>query len=522
LHKRFVIAWISPDLSKCETRSAIEIFQNNCMQYKPGDPAYEEWNDRGANLRFKGRPSVIVSVDNADALADALQSAVDAGLHMAIRGGGHCLENFVADPSVQVVIDISRMKGIRYDPEKNAIEVKAGNTVGEMHKHLFENWGIVLPVGEEPNIGMGGHIAGGAFGFLCRQHGLGADHLYALELLWVNINRCVEKIIVTRNEDDTNRELWWAHTGGGTGNFGVVTRYWFRSPAATGSDPVLLLPKAPEYVETANLNWAWKDFDESKFITLVSNFGNWCAENSGTGISARSFFGSIHLWNRVTGKIQLKGLMTDPANTEPVIKELLEGMNRNLNLPYRLERKKMSWLQFALNPLPDIFPQHKIAFKFKDAFLLKPFTHQQLKTAYQYLTEMEDTPGASITMVTYGGKVNEVPADATATAQRSAIMTMNCAPGWTDPGEEKKYMHWVRSCYHDLFTADGGAPVPGERSGGCMIPHPDNDLANPLWNKTGLPWYHFYYLHHYPRLQQIKATWDPLNIFHHALSIRPA
>ncbi|MDP9041006.1 MAG: BBE domain-containing protein, partial [Bacteroidota bacterium] len=35
------------------------------------------------------------------------------------------------------------------------------------------------------------------------------------------------------------------------------------------------------------------------------------------------------------------------------------------------------------------------------------------------------------------------------------------------------------------------------------------------------PWYQFYYQHHYPRLQQIKAKWDPLNIFHHALSIKP-
>jgi len=243
------------------------------MEFKPGDPAYEQWNEKGANLRFKGRPSVIVTVDHTEALISALQSAVDSGLHVAVRGGGHCLENFVADPAVQVIIDISQLKGIRYDPEKNAIEVKAGNTVGEMHQHLFKTWGIVMPVGEEPNIGMGGHIAGGAFGFLCRQHGLGVDHLYALELLWVNKDRKIEKIIVSREKDDINRELWWAHTGGGTGNFGIVTRYWFRSPSAKTSDPANLLPAAPEYVETINLDWAWKDFDESAFQTLVSNFG---------------------------------------------------------------------------------------------------------------------------------------------------------------------------------------------------------------------------------------------------------
>jgi len=119
------------------------------MDYKPRDIAYEQWNDGGVNLRFKGRPFAIIAVDNSDALTDTLQVAIDAGHHLAIRGGGHCLENFVADPAVQLIIDISRMKGIRYDPEKNAIEVSAGNTVGEMHEKLFTEWNIVMPVGEE-------------------------------------------------------------------------------------------------------------------------------------------------------------------------------------------------------------------------------------------------------------------------------------------------------------------------------------------------------------------------------------
>jgi hypothetical protein len=494
--------------------------QNQSKEYPYGDPGYEKWNDRGVNLRFKGRPSVIIAVDNTESLTNALQSAVDAGHHLAVRGGGHCLENFVADPAVQVIIDISEMKGIRYDPGKNAIEVKAGNTVGEMHVKLFNEWGIVMPVGEEPNIGMGGHIAGGAFGFLCRQHGLGVDHLFALELLWVNKNRRVEKIIVSRDPDDVNRDLWWAHTGGGTGNFGIVTRYWFRSPSATGNDPSQLLPAAPAYVETVNLDWAWKDFDESAFHILVSNFGTWCAENAGEGISARSFFGTLHLWNRVTGKLQLRGMITDPENTEPVLEGLFKALNKGLNLPFRLVRKKMSWLEFALKPLPDIFPEGKIAFKFKDAFLLKPFTDRQINTVYKYLTEMTDTSGASVGMATYGGKVNEVSADATAAVQRNAIITMSCTPGWTDPQEETKYLNWARSCYQELFVGEGGAPVPGERSGGCIIAHPDNDLADPAWNKTAVPWHQFYYQHHYPRLQEIKAKWDPLNIFHHALSVR--
>ena len=33
---------------------------------------------------------------------------------------------------------------------------------------------------------MGGHVVGGAFGFLCRQLGLAADYLYAVEVVTVD------------------------------------------------------------------------------------------------------------------------------------------------------------------------------------------------------------------------------------------------------------------------------------------------------------------------------------------------
>ena len=99
------------------------------MVIKPGDPAYDSWNDRGVNLRFKGRPSCIISVSTIEELSQAFQQTVDQGLYVVVRGGGHCLENFVANPSVEVIIDISKMKGIRHDPQKKAIEVMAGETL---------------------------------------------------------------------------------------------------------------------------------------------------------------------------------------------------------------------------------------------------------------------------------------------------------------------------------------------------------------------------------------------------------
>ena len=124
----------------------------------PGDPDYNYWNNRNANLRLVGKPLRIIPVNSIDELTSALQETVNENYRLAIRGGGHCLENFVSDAAVKVIIDISGMKGINYNPEFNAIEIMAGVTLGEMHEKLYNDWGIVLPTGEHPAIGIGGHI----------------------------------------------------------------------------------------------------------------------------------------------------------------------------------------------------------------------------------------------------------------------------------------------------------------------------------------------------------------------------
>ncbi|MEO6193374.1 MAG: BBE domain-containing protein, partial [Thermoanaerobaculia bacterium] len=422
-----------------------------------------------------------------------------------------------------VILDVSPMKRVYYDADRGAVAVECGATVGETFRALFETWGVVIPLGEHPDIGMGGHVAGGAFGFLCRQLGLAADYLYAVEVVTVNEGGQASPVVATRESSDPHRDLWWAHTGGGGGNFGVVTRYWFRSPDASGEDPARLLPRAPESITTFKAEWNWSDIDEPAFLRILQNHGVWCERNSGADSPHASLWALLEIHRKQFGKIIVRGVSTAGDGAERQVEDHLAMLSEGGIAPHGRELARMSWLEFALNPLPDLFaaPPGGVSVKVKDALLRKRFTDRQIGVAYEYLTRADhDIMGGMLGLATYGGRINTVARDATAAAQRDSILDIACTTGWLDPGEEAKNLAWVRAFYKDLFAETGGVPVPGEAYDGAFINHPDTDLADPALNTSGVPWHTLYYKENYPRLQQIKARWDPRNVFRHALSIR--
>ncbi len=489
----------------------------------PDDPRYLAVVDKRFNKRFRASPYYVRLVSSTDQVVSAVEEAVREGRRLVVTSGGHCLEGFVSNPEVRVIIDVSPMKRVYYDAELCAIAVECGATVGETFRALFETWGVVIPLGEHPDIGMGGHVAGGAFGFLCRQLGLAADYLYAVEVVTVDEGGRASSVVATRETSDPNRDLWWAHTGGGAGNFGVVTQYWFRSPDASGEDPARLLPRAPESITTFKAEWNWSDIDHRSFEQLLRNHGMWSEQNSDADSPYTSLFTLLEIHRKQFGKIVTRGLSTAGAAAERQAEDYLFAVGEGVGAPSGQELARMSWLEFALNPFPDLFatPPGGVSIKVKDALLKRRFTDRQIEVAYDYLTRSDhDVMGGMLGLATYGGQINTVAPDATASAQRASILDIACTTGWPDPGEEEKNLTWVRAFYQDLFAESGGVPVPGAAYDGAFINHPDTDLADPLLNTSRVPWHMLYYKANYPRLQAIKARWDPGNVFRHTLSIR--
>jgi aclacinomycin oxidase len=495
------------------------------VEVRSVDPRYADYQMRGYNRRFIGTPESVFGVTGTAQVIAVLTEAVRQGKRVVVRSGGHCLENFIDDPAVQVVIDLSRMDDIRFDPLMGAFAVGGGATLGRVYQALDQGWGVTLPAGSCPAVGVGGHVPGGGNGVLSRLHGHASDHLYAVEVVVVGANGRACAVIATRESDDPNRDLWWAHTGGGGGNFGIVTRFWFRSPDSDGRDPATALPPRPSRFVLATAAWRWEDIDEPRLTTLMDNFGGWCARNSAPNTPTAAVHGEVVAFRRDFGLVTLMGRL-DPS--VPGSRELLDAylseVSAGLPEPAVRTFDDEPWLYKMIN-VPDPastfgMDASRLRSKLKAAYLRTGLDRRQLSAAHRHLTDPGYAhPAGAIVLASWGGKINAVgPAD-TATAQRDSIMLLSVVTAWAEADEDDKHLAWVRSFYRELFAATGGVPVPGDRTDGSYINWPDSDLADPEWNTSGVAWSTLYYGDNYPRLRAIKSQWDPRGVFRHALSI---
>ena len=164
------------------------------------------------------RPRLIARCgDVADVIA-AVDYARENNLLTAIRGGGHNGAGLgTCDDGL--VIDLSRMKGIRVDPTAKTVRVEGGCVWGDVD-HATHAFGMATPCGFISTTGVAGLTLGGGIGYLTRRYGLTIDNLLSADVV------LADGRFVTASAKE-NPDLFWALRGGG-GNFGVVTSFEFR------------------------------------------------------------------------------------------------------------------------------------------------------------------------------------------------------------------------------------------------------------------------------------------------------
>ena len=167
--------------------------------------------------------------------------------------------------------------------------------------------------------------------------------------------------------------------------------------------------------------------------------------------------------------------------------------------------RRMPWIE-ATQTLNGSGPNQRG--KYKSAYMKKPFPQPQIDVMWKYLTADHGNPQALLQVDSYGCEINRVASDATAVPQRSSIMKLQYQTYWVHPRDDERNLHWIREFYDAMYGADG--PRPDGVVDGCYVNYPDCDLRD---------WQSLYYLENYPRLQRVKAEWDPHDIFNHRQSI---
>ena len=510
------------------------------MVVQPGDVRYPSLS-RGFNQRWIGEPEYVVVVRSSTEAKEALQKAVreepknPKRTRITVRSGGHCYENFVCGDDVRVILDVSQMCNIEYDPKMDAYCVEAGASNWHTYSHLFPVSGRALPGGSCYSVGLGGHITGGGYGLLSRQFGLTVDYLYAVEVAVVKKDKTVE-LVVARRDDKENpdlQKLWWAHTGGGGGNFGLITKFWFRDP-----------PKPPSKVRLAGIAWNWKDLTKNDFTALLNSFGKYFHDNQDPTQASGKLFGMLALNHHCNGQIGLTAQVDiDDPHGIAAMDEFITKMNRGMkadptemrtfmgerpSLGHLKIPRDMPWL--TATQVLDSSGEDQCG-KYKSAYMRKPFSTKQIDAMWAHLSKDGpyrdyNNPQSLIQIDSYGGAVNRPPRD-TAARQRDSIMKMQYQVYWTATDQqEHTYLDWIRNTYRATFADSGGVPKVGSKqddlaTDGCYINYPDVDLNDTTtWNTSGQSASTLYYKDGYTRLQEVKRRWDPLDIFHNSQSVK--
>jgi FAD/FMN-containing dehydrogenase len=419
------------------------------------------------------RPAVVVRAANAGDVMTAVRYAADHDLSIAVRGGAHSVPGFgTADDAV--VVDLSTMRGVRVDPLAQTARVEGGATWGDLNAATYP-FGLATTGGIISTTGVGGLTLCGGIGYLARGLGLSVDNLVAADVVTAD-----GAFHLASEKDDA--DLFWAIRGGG-GNYGVVTSFEFRL------SPVKDIYGGPMFFELDRAGDLFRLYRE--FIAdAPEHFGGFPAyqiapplpfipeERHGTTLALM-----VTCWS---GDLDQGERVLKPfRDLAPVVAEMVGPM------PYP-----------ALNSAFDALYPSGLRHYWKASFV-KELTDDAIAAHVEHGSQV---PALTSTMHIYpiNGACHRVAPDATAFAYRDASFATVIAGMWPDAEDDEQNTAWVRD-YYDAIA-------PHSEEGGYVNFMAEDDQDRIRANYRG----------HYERLQEIKGSYDPGNLFRHNQNIAPA
>ncbi|HEX6844486.1 MAG TPA: FAD-binding oxidoreductase [Actinomycetota bacterium] len=434
----------------------------------PDDAAYDD-----ARTPFYGgidrRPAAIVRATDADDVRRVVTLARETGAELAVRSGGHSLAGHSVSEG-GIVLDLADMRGLDIDVDRRTAWAQAGITAGAYTTAAAE-FGLATGFGDTGSVGVGGITLGGGIGFLVRKHGLTIDDLLEAEIVTADGE-------LLHVDEESHPDLFWAIRGGG-GNFGVATRFRFRlHPVDRILGGMLFLPATPEAVEGFMAESASAP-DELTTIAAVM-------KAPPMPFIPESAHGSLLLMAFVV-------YAGDPSEGERAVAPL-----RSLGDPLADLIRPMTYPEMYMPEEEGYHPTAAAHTGFMDRIGADDAA---------MIVDRTPMPGALMRVVQLrplGGAAARVPQDATAFAHRSRGFMVNVASMYDGEDARAESQAWVDETSDGLHHGelDGYVNFVGDE-GPERVRH-----AYP-----GATW---------DRLREIKARYDPTNLFRLNQNIPPA
>ena len=441
---------------------------------KPIDAGYEEARAL-YNAMIDKKPALIARVaDVADVIA-AVNYGRESKLLIAIRGGGHNGPGF-ASVNDGLVIDLSRLKGVRVDPAAKTVRVEPGCMQQEV-EHAAHAFGLAVPAGIVSTTGVAGLTLGGGTGYLTRAHGLTVDNLLEADVV------LADGRFVTCNERE-NADLFWALRGGG-GNFGVVTSFLFRA------HPVKNVFAGPIF---------WDIADAKKVIQSYRDFIGGAPVELGAFVGMKTIpsvdpFPKEHWGKRVVAIISSYNGSAD--NGQRAIKPLLD------KLPAPLFNWQSEMPFTAIQSLFDGLMPKGLQWYWKGDFV-KDLPDAAIDA---HIEHMKKAPSdlSLVHLYPIDGAVHKMKPDATAWSTRDAKFSMVIAAIHPDPSKANDLKAWGRAYWEAVHPYN---------MGGSYVNFMSDDEPDGRVQASYGP--------NYAKLQQVKKKYDPQNLFRVNQNITPA
>jgi FAD/FMN-containing dehydrogenase len=431
-----------------------------------GDAGYDQarkvWNGS-----FNRKPALIARCAGASDVIKTVNFARAHSLLTSVRGGGHSISGqSVCEGGL--MIDLAPMDGVRVDPVARRARVDGGALLGSLDREA-QAFGLATTAGTVSHTGVGGLTLGGGFGRLGRKFSMACDNVRAYDIVTAD-----GKFLRVSAEENT--DLNWGLRGGG-GNFGVVTSFEFElypvNPVLLGG--VMIYPIAQAKDVLNFFDGFYEGAPDELYVdtTLVTDPVD--PEHPKILVLDATYCGSI-------------------ADGERVLKPLREFRKPVVD---------------AIAPIPYVKQQSSVddAFAYGHHYYVKAgFVRRLPPELVEAMIEtfMSSTlPITPVLTAPQGGAISRIAPDATAYPYRDARHNLLIAAKWPDSSGDEAHLTWARNAWKTLEPFTRGFYV--------------NDNNADISERKVLE----NYGPNYPRLAQLKAKYDPTNLFRLNANIKP-